>query len=421
MQLQLDTKKSYLMAFLILYAFSSLGFAVFGLILGPEEPLGLDKRHQLEVRVLLPKLPELEPWAEFWHGAGYRLFRRDQNSELLLLPSRAVDAGWVQSQEEWVLVPERPGLELTAPILQLCSALLSEGWALQLEQTEHGYSLGFWSTAEGSEQRVLALDWRIEQLNPHNYRQYAAGVVPVLGELFDPAGYLKGTAEAPVLAIIIDDWGHNSPAADPLLAFPLPLTVAVLPQLDLTAQLAERAHAAGHEVILHQPMEALDTSLALGPGGIYTGMDPAEVRAKLEENLADLPMAVGVSNHMGSLVTEDPAVMRSILETVDELGLFFVDSRTSSRSVVSAVAAEMGVPYGANDLFLDNESDVEKIQAQLQTGLQRAQRQGQAVVISHVRPATAEALWGMIPELLSSGVELVPISRVLHAPQVPAD
>jgi polysaccharide deacetylase 2 family uncharacterized protein YibQ len=37
-------------------------------------------------------------------------------------------------------------------------------------------------------------------------------------------------------------------------------------------------------------------------------------------------------------------------------------------------------------------------------------------VIGHVRPATADALWEMIPELLSSGVELVPISRVLFTP-----
>ena len=164
-------------------------------------------------------------------------------------------------------MPQSPGLDLTGVLFQLCSDLLGQGWALQLERTEHGYYLGFWSSLPGSEQRVLALQWRLELLNPRNYRQHAAGLVPVLGQYFDPQGHLKRTPQAPVLAIIIDDWGHHSPAAMPLLAYPLPLTAAILPRLDLTGELAQRAHAAGHEVILHQPLEALDTSLPLGPGG----------------------------------------------------------------------------------------------------------------------------------------------------------
>jgi polysaccharide deacetylase 2 family uncharacterized protein YibQ len=92
-----------------------------------------------------------------------------------------------------------------------------------------------------------------------------------------------------------------------------------------------------------------------------------------------------------------------------------LDSRTSSRSVVSAVAAELGVSFGANDLFIDNDNDVEKIKGQIRAGLRLAKQQGHAVVIGHVRSATADALWDMVPELLSSGVELVPISQMLFS------
>ena len=416
MQLQLDTKKTCIVAFLALFAFSSLGFAVLGLILGPDYRGGLDRRHELEVQILRPQVPDLDSLVEFWGEAGFNLFQRTQENELQPAGGWDEHAAWVQTSEEWVLVPQSPGLDLTGVLFQLCSDLLGQGWALQLERTEHGYYLGFWSSLPGSEQRVLALQWRLELLNPRNYRQHAAGLVPVLGQYFDPQGHLKRTPQAPVLAIIIDDWGHHSPAAMPLLAYPLPLTAAILPRLDLTGELAQRAHAAGHEVILHQPLEALDTSLPLGPGGIYGVMEAEEVDATLRSNLAELPMAVGVSNHMGSLATEDPETMRSILEAVDTLGLFFVDSRTSGRSVVAEVATDLRVPFGVNDLFIDNESDVEKIKAQLRAGLDLAKRQGQAVVIGHVRPATAAALWEMIPELLSSGVELVPISRVLFTP-----
>ncbi|GEM_PF-319247 len=418
MQVQLNTKKTGIMAFLLLFAFSSLGFAVLGLLLGPGYQAGLDKRLELEVQLHRPPVPDLEPFVEFWQEVGYQLYKRAGGTELRPLKLREEYAAWLQSREEWVLVPTRPELELEPLLFQLCSELLKEGWTLQLEALEHGYNLGFWSRVAG-EQPVLALEWHLEELNPKNYHRHAGGAVAVLGQYFDPAAFLKGTPQAPVLAIIIDDWGHHSPAAGPLLAYPLPLTAAVLPQLALTAELAQRAHQAGFEVLLHQPMEALDITLPLGPGGIYRDMGREEIASILAQNLASMPMAAGVSNHMGSLVTEDRAAMGSILEVVGELGLFFVDSRTSSRSVAAVVAAELGMPLGRNDLFIDNEDDVEKIKTQLRAGLDLARRRGWAVVIGHVRPATADALWAMLPELLSSGVELVPISRALITPAGP--
>ena len=138
------------------------------------------------------------------------------------------------------------------------------------------------------------------------------------------------------------------------------------------------------------------------------------MKAQIRENLASLPLAAGLNNHMGSRITADRTVMTYVLEVVKELGLFFVDSRTSTSSVAAEVAREVGVPYGVNNLFIDNESDVEKIKAQVRAGLDLAKRQGHAVLIGHVRPATFHALWEMIPELLDSGVQLVPVSQLLY-------
>lgn len=39
-QLRLDTERTSIVAFLVVFAFSSLGFAVLGLILGPESQAG---------------------------------------------------------------------------------------------------------------------------------------------------------------------------------------------------------------------------------------------------------------------------------------------------------------------------------------------------------------------------------------------
>ena len=69
-QLQLDTKKTCIMALLALFAFSSLGFAVFGLIMGPDHRIGLERRSEVEVEIRRPQVPDLEEFVQVWHGAG---------------------------------------------------------------------------------------------------------------------------------------------------------------------------------------------------------------------------------------------------------------------------------------------------------------------------------------------------------------
>ncbi|MCK7481308.1 MAG: divergent polysaccharide deacetylase family protein [Candidatus Moduliflexus flocculans] len=48
-------------------------------------------------------------------------------------------------------------------------------------------------------------------------------------------------------------------------------------------------------------------------GTIFEGMPAADIRAAVERSLAQIPGVRGVNNHTGSLATEDPAVMRTIL------------------------------------------------------------------------------------------------------------
>lgn len=411
-QFRLEEQDKAIKVLMVILALSSLGFAVLGLVMGPDLSLDLGPGRQVELELGRPKIPDLSDLAGYWEENGYIILRREQSYKVEMASNRDYQA-WVQGEETLILVSERHDLNLATAILQLSGYFLEEGWLIQLEANEHGYTMGFWSSVPGWDQRVLAYEWRIELLNPQNYDYYYGGFISVMSEPFDPKGFVRGTPEAPVLALIIDDWGYSPRAIEPLIAFPLPLTMAVLPHLVMSQEVSERIYAAGHEVILHQPMEALDESLGLGPGGITLDMDGTEIATQLKENLASLPVAVGLNNHMGSLVTADPTIMTQILEVVEELGLFFVDSRTSPVSVVAHVAREVGVPFGVNNFFIDNESDVEKIKAQIRLGLNLAQKQGHAVMIGHVRPATADALWGMIPELLDSGVQFVPISRLL--------
>lgn len=401
--------KPSLIIFLFVFAFSSLGFAFLGLVWGPKTSLELESPRQRVEEIKRPAIPDLEPLEDFWQEQGYYLLEQTRSSEL-----QKTDQLWLQGQETWLLIPGEPDFDVATDVLTLWHGFLEAGWLVQMEVHENMFSFSFWSELSSSNERVLAYQWEIELLNPHNYGEKYLGQIPVMGELFATEAFILGTPQAPLLTLIIDDWGYSTSAIEPMLAYPFPLTMAILPHLVRSKEVSERAFAKGHEVILHQPMEALSSDLNLGPGAITVGMDSDELKQTLKENILSLPEIIGLNNHMGSKATEDWDTMREILEVVQELGLFFVDSRTSNASVAQDVAADVGIQFSSNHLFIDNENEVDKIKEQLWQALALAEKKGHAVAIGHVRPNTAIALWEMIPEFLASNVRLVPVSYSLQ-------
>ena len=154
------------------------------------------------------------------------------------------------------------------------------------------------------------------------------------------------------IAIIIDDIGYNyGHEIQALIASPYAITLAILPEVEYGPRIAQDAVAQGKEVIMHLPMEkALDM-----PGTIYTWMGEQQIRDLLAADINDVPGAVGINNHMGVAGTADPATMRAVMSFVRERGLFFVDSKVTSNSVVSQMATEQGLPALVRDVFLDRQ------------------------------------------------------------------
>jgi hypothetical protein len=95
-QLRLDTERTSIVAFLVVFAFSSLGFAVLGLILGPDHKLGQEHRPELEVQILRPDSPQLDPLVEFWEEAGFHLFKREASYILQPYPRIQENSVWMQ-------------------------------------------------------------------------------------------------------------------------------------------------------------------------------------------------------------------------------------------------------------------------------------------------------------------------------------
>ena len=184
------------------------------------------------------------------------------------------------------------------------------------------------------------------------------------------------------LVFVIDDAGNNLRELEPFLRIAGPLTVAVLPGLPYSAEAARRARAAGKEVILHQPMEALGGQNP-GPGAIYNSMSVDEVRAVLSRNIAEVGPVAGINNHQGSKITMDSEMMETILTFCAEHGLFFLDSRTTAETAVPAAARRLGMKIAERDIFIDNEQNKEAMLGYIAGGLARAQKNGSAVMIGH--------------------------------------
>ncbi|MDR2028918.1 MAG: divergent polysaccharide deacetylase family protein [Treponema sp.] len=240
----------------------------------------------------------------------------------------------------------------------------------------------------------------------------------------EPAGTAPAAPGAPpperpepvrprVLVFLIDDAGNNLTELDPFLRFSGPLTIAVLPGLPQSAEAARRVRAAGKEVFLHQPMEALGGQNP-GPGAIYTGMDAGEIRNIVERNLREIGPVAGMNNHQGSKITMDPGIMEIILTLCREHGIYFLDSRTTADTAAPAVAKRMGIKIGERDVFLDNIQEKAAMIRYVQDGLRQADLKGSAVMIGHTWSSElAETLEELYPDLVEQGYSLSTISRFM--------
>jgi len=194
----------------------------------------------------------------------------------------------------------------------------------------------------------------------------------------------------PKCAILVDDMGHHLQIGEQLIDIEEKLSFSFLPRAPHTSKLENLAFSKGHTVLLHLPLQAEDSSWDPGPGALY--IDELQLQSRMfSENLALVPHAVGVNNHMGSLYTRDRNAMVSLLGLIGRHNLFFVDSYTTAGSLGYQLAREMGVKTAKRRVFLDNVVEVEAICNQLQVLTEVALREGEAIGIAHPHSETYRA------------------------------
>lgn len=217
----------------------------------------------------------------------------------------------------------------------------------------------------------------------------------------------------PLVAVIVDDMGEHRQLGLQFLQLEANLSFSFLPLAPFTAELAERAHRGGHDVLAHLPMEPKDSTLHREEQTLLARDSPERIKRKTETMLAALPHALGANNHMGSRFCEQGERMRLVLETLKARSLFFVDSYTSAGSQGLPTARQLHLPSTRRDLFLDNVKDTAAICTQLHLLADLARRQGQAVGIGHPHQAMLTALIECGPTALQS-IDLVGVHRLVR-------
>lgn len=217
----------------------------------------------------------------------------------------------------------------------------------------------------------------------------------------------------PYVALIIDDIGFSRFRARQFLELEIPMTFAILPRLEKSYDLAFEIDSKGHEIMLHQPMEPYDPNIDPGPGALFVGDEPDRIINTMEENIASLPFAIGVNNHMGSRFTSRQREMNEVLGIIKGKHLFFVDSVTTSRSTAYGTAKRLHMAAAFRDIFLDNVPEEPHILSQLYKLRRHALRHGRAIGIGHPFPETAKAIGRFFSDPAQSSVSLVHVSRVL--------
>ncbi len=219
----------------------------------------------------------------------------------------------------------------------------------------------------------------------------------------------------PLLSLVIDDLGYSLKQGKAAIELPGDHTYAVLPEASYSQKLAKLATDQGKEIILHMPMQSLQSKAAAEPGALHEGMDENQLLTNVRSMLNRFPDIAGINNHMGSHLTEHDFFMRPVMDSIRFFNpqLYFLDSRTTARSVAFTQARAAGLKSTSRDVFLDyNPESIESIELQVQIWLAKAREMGSAIAIGHPHQNTLTVMQRILPQF-SDEYDFVPLSRIV--------
>jgi uncharacterized protein len=221
------------------------------------------------------------------------------------------------------------------------------------------------------------------------------------------------------IAIVVGGLGIGSQTtADAVRRLPENISLAFAPYGSELERQVSQARDAGHEVLIHAPMEPFDfPDNDPGPKTLMASAATDQNTDKLHWLLSRVQGAVGVVNYMGARLTSTEPALAPVVREIGQRGLFVLDDGSSGRSLVGQVAGGTGVASARADVVLDavqKGPEIDQALARLETV---ARQKGSAVGFAMALPVSVEriARWARAAE--GRGITIVPVSALAPLPR----
>jgi polysaccharide deacetylase 2 family uncharacterized protein YibQ len=222
------------------------------------------------------------------------------------------------------------------------------------------------------------------------------------------------------LAVVLYGFGESATAADSFFTLPVPFAVAVEPGGRGSAATFRAAHKRSREVVLHLPLEPINyPRVNPGPGTLLVTMKPTKVASEVRHYLDQGRPVAAVANHMGSLATQDMAMMGAVYRELKRSNMPFVHVNPTAGAVCKSLASQMGIAYQEPDAVIEGETrgnETAALDKRWKALLQEARTRDRMTVWVRATPLT----WRWLPRALDpshlEGVNLVPLSSLVRRP-----
>ena len=220
----------------------------------------------------------------------------------------------------------------------------------------------------------------------------------------------------PRIAFIIDDIGAYDIGPLELKRLEIPITASVLPDSRRVREVVHWLNQYHLKVMIHLPMQPTNSNgKRYDPKKVITiHSTDQQIRSLIQRAKQVVPIAEGMNNHEGSLVTSNRQIMTRVLKIVKEEGLFFVDSRTIGGTVAYEIARELNIRTAHKDVFLDHIPSYSHAIAQIRKLVDFALQKGKAIAIGHPQESTFRAIRDSLDYIKKKGVKIVYVKELLE-------
>jgi len=200
----------------------------------------------------------------------------------------------------------------------------------------------------------------------------------------------------------------------------LPFAVALEPGRPESRDLFHAARERSREVVLHLPLEPINyPQVNPGPGTILVTMNKAKITQLLKRYFGQAGQVTAVANYMGSLATQDMAVMSAVYDELRRRNVPFIHMTPAPGAVCKSLAADIGVAYEEPDMVIDRDTRAKTsagLDREWKAALAAARDRGSAVVMMRATPLVIGWLPGAAHKDRLGGVDLVPLAAAIRTP-----